>query len=106
MADPKKVLRRTLVSIYPLSYRISTKQIGREIMDKKIFIEVLTTLRRIEDRRDFMESEIGMDMTAYEDQFFHVIENLFKLAFSKQQLALIQMYLYQLTPDNDWDGKI
>ena len=75
-------------------------------MDKKIFIEVLTTLRRIEDRRDFMESEIGMDMTAYEDQFFHVIENLFKLAFSKQQLALIQMYLYQLTPDNDWDGKI
>ena len=106
MADPKKVLRRTLVSIYPLPYRISTKQIGREIMDKKIFIEVLTTLRRIEDRRDFMESEIGMDMTAYEDQFFHVIENLFKLAFSKQQLALIQMYLYQLTPDNDWDGKI
>ena len=56
-------------------------------MDKKIFIEVLTTLRRIEDRRDFMESEIGMDMTAYEDQFFHVIENLFKLAFSSSNFS-------------------
>lgn len=106
MADPKKVLRRTLVNIYPLSYRIITKEKDREVVDKKIFIDVLTALRRIEDRRDFMETEIGMDMTAYEDQFFEVIENLFKLAFSKEQLALIQLYLYQLIPDKDWDGTI
>ena len=53
-----------------------------------------------------MAEEIGMDMTLYEDQFFSVIENLFKLAFNKSQLGLIQMYLYQLTPDKDWDGMI
>ena len=34
------------------------------------------------------------------------MKNLFKLAFNKEQLALIQMYLYQLVPDRDWDGKI
>jgi len=75
-------------------------------MNKKLFIEVIDMLRKIEDRRDFMSEEIGMDMTAYEDQFFNVIENLMKMHFNKEQLALIQMYLYQLVPDKEWDGTI
>ena len=29
-----------------------------------------------------------------------------KMHFSKEQLALIQMYLYQLVPDKEWDGTI
>ena len=75
-------------------------------MDKKLFIEVITMLKKIEDRRDFMQEEIGIDMTTYEDQFFNVIENLMKMHFTKEQLALIQMYLYQLVPDKEWDGTI
>lgn len=75
-------------------------------MDKKLFIGVIKQMRKIEERRDFMAEEIGMDMTAYEDQFFNVIENLMKMQFNKEQLALIQMYLYQLVPDKEWDGTI
>lgn len=106
MVEPRKILRKTLYSILPLSYRIVQKTPDRETMNKKLFIEVLNGLKQIEDRRDFMESEIGMDMTAYEDQFFTIIENLFKIAFSKDKLALIQLYLYQLVPDKEWDGTI
>ena len=106
MIDPKKRIRQTLFSIHPLSYRIKVKSPDKQTMDKKLFIEVLKQLRQIEERRDFMESEIGMDMTAYEDQFFSVIENLMKMHFKKEQLALIQMYLYQLVPDKEWDGTI
>lgn len=106
MIDPKKRIRQTLHSIHPLSYRIKVKAPDKETMNKKLFIEVMKQLRQIDERRDFMESEIGMDMTAYEDQFFSVIENLMKMHFSKEQLALIQMYLYQLVPDKDWDGTI
>ena len=106
MIEPRKKVRQVLHSIHPLSYRIKEKSPNTEYMDKKIFIEVMTQLKVIEDRRDFMEEEIGMDMTQYEDQFFAVIENLFKLAFSKEQLALIQLYLYNLVPDKEWDGTI
>jgi len=53
-----------------------------------------------------METEIGLDMTVYEDQFFDVIENLFRMSFSKEQYTLINTYLYQLMPDMDWNGKI
>tara|TARA_B100000900_G_scaffold342842_1_gene306390 strand:+ start:575 stop:979 length:405 start_codon:yes stop_codon:yes gene_type:complete len=106
MIEPIKKIRQTLFSIHPLSYRIKKKTLDKASMDKKLFIEVITTLKQIEERRDFMVDEIGMDVTAYEDKFFNVIENLMKMHFSKEQLALIQMYLYQLVPDKEWDGTI
>lgn len=106
MIDPKKKLRQVLFSIHPLSYRIKVTEPDKDTMDKKLFIEVMKQLKQIEERRDFMAEEIGMDMTAYEDQFFGVIENLMKMHFNKEQLALIQMYLYQLVPDKDWNGTI
>ena len=106
MTDPKKKLRQTLHSVYKLKYRIKLRTPSRELMEKKIFIDVLKQLKQIEERKDFMAEEIGMDMTAYEDQFFAVIENLLRLHYNKEQLALIQMYLYQLVPDKDWDGTI
>tara|TARA_B100000085_G_scaffold285632_1_gene322620 strand:- start:3960 stop:4364 length:405 start_codon:yes stop_codon:yes gene_type:complete len=104
--DPRKKLREVLFSIHPLSYRIRQLGLDKETMNKKLFVEILKQLRKIEDRRDFMAEEIGMDMTTYEDQFFRVIEDLMKMCFNKEQLALIQMYLYQLVPDKEWDGTI
>ena len=106
MIDVRKKVRQYLLSNYPLSYRIKEKPLRKDVMDKKIFIEVIEQLKVIEDRRDFLEEEIGMDMTQYEDQFFSVIDNLFRLVFNKVQLGLIQLYLYQLVPDKEWDGTI
>ena len=106
MKSIKKNIREVLKARLDVSYRIKIKEPDQEVMNKKIFIEVLGQLKEIEDRKDFLAEEIGMDMTQYEDQFFAVIENLFKLAFNKSQLALIQMYLYKLVPDKNWDGTI
>ena len=53
-----------------------------------------------------MEAELGVDMTQYEEKFLQVIENLFKIHFSKEQLALIQYYIYQVPLLDNWDGKI
>lgn len=105
----KEHIRSVLKSIHPSSYRIKEVKFNnsnKKKMNKKTFIEVVKQLKQIEDRRDFMETELGLDMTTYEDKFFNIIESLFKLVFSKGQLALVQMYLYQLAPDNEWNGKI
>lgn len=106
MVNPQKKIREVMFNIHKLSYRIKSIEPDKSFMEKQWFTQVLTTLRQIEDRRDFMHEEIGMDMTMYEEQFFSVIENLMKMHFNKEQLALIQMYLYQLTPDKEWDGTI
>jgi len=103
---PIKALRQTLFAIHPLSYRIRKVTLDKPTMEKVLFKKIITELKKIEERRDFMQEEIGMDVTAYEDSFFNVIENLMKLYFNKHQLGLIQTYLYQLVPDADWDGTI
>ena len=102
----KEKIRKTLKQIIDVSFNIKIKHPDKDTMNKKIFIKVIDELKKIEDRKDFLADEIGIDMTVYEDQFFSVIENLFKLAFNRSQLGLIQMYLYQLVPDKDWDGTI
>lgn len=106
MVSPNKKIREVLFSLHPLSYRIKKKGLDKESMNKKLFTGVIKQLKKIEDRRDFMAEEIGMDMTTYEDQFFNVIEDLMKMSFNKSQLGLIQLYLYTLSPDKEWDGTI
>ena len=104
--DPSKKIRETLFSIHPISYRIKSKQPDKKSMDKALFIRIIKTLKEIDERRDFLHGKMGMDLTAYEDKFFEVIEDLMKMHFNKEQLALIQTYLYTLSPDQEWDGKI
>lgn len=102
----KKELRKVLNNYLKGNIVLKEKDMARDLMEKKLFIESIILLKEIEDRRDFMEDEIGVDMSIYEEKFLQVIENLFKVHFSKEQFALIQYYLYQTPTIADWDGKI
>ncbi len=102
----KKELRKTLNNYLKGSIQIREKDIPRDVMEKKLFIESIVLLKEIEDRRDFMEDEIGMDMSIYEQNFLQVIENLLKIHFNKEQFGLIQYYLYTIPTIADWDGLI
>ena len=102
----KRELRKVLNNYLRGSVRIKERDVARDIMERKLFIESIILLREIEDRRDFMEEEIGMDMSMYEEKFLQIIENLFKVHFNKEQFALIQYYLYKVPTIEDWDGMI
>lgn len=103
----KKELKKILSSYLKVkSVTIREVEMARHVLEKKLFIENIVLLKEIEDRRDFMEEEIGMDMSTYEEKFLQIIENLFRMYFSKEQMALIQYYLYQVPLIENWDGKI
>ena len=102
----KKILRTNLNSYLKASVTIKERDMARDLMEKKLFIESILLLREIEDRRDFMEEEIGVDMSIYEEKFLQVIENLFRVHFSKEQFGLIQYYLYTVPTIADWDGML
>ncbi len=101
-----KELRQVISNYLKASIRISQKQLSADLMEKKLFIDSILLLREIEDRKDFMESEIGVDMSLYEEKFLIVIENLLRIHYNKEQLALIQYYLYQIPLLDTFDGKI
>ena len=82
------------------------KPVNKGDFKKQAFMTMIKRMQEIEDRKDFMIDELGIDVTGYEDKFFQVIESLLKLTFSTNQLEMIQLYLYQLLPDKEWDGTI
>tara|TARA_B100001559_G_C16118158_1_gene447181 strand:- start:149 stop:556 length:408 start_codon:yes stop_codon:yes gene_type:complete len=102
----KNRVRRTFNTYYDLRVRIVTKEIDQSVMNKSLFINIIKNLKEIEDRRDFMQDEIGMDMTSYEDKFFVVIEDLFKFSFNKPSIGIIQAFLYETTRPEEWDGTV
>ena len=102
----KEFIRKVLKTNNDIQYRIYEKKPKRDVTRRKLFIEAINTLREVEDRTDFMQSELGIDMSFYEDKFFLIIENLFKITFSEEQCKLIEMYVYLLTQDKEWDGTI
>lgn len=105
---PKEILRRILKDQLPLKYRIKEVPRNKEAMHKELFVEVLKLLKEIDDRTDFVASEIGMDISAYEDKFFRVIENLMRMTFNKEQVFLIELYLNEIdyNEKEEWDGFI
>tara|TARA_R100001509_G_scaffold129307_1_gene82688 strand:- start:10 stop:417 length:408 start_codon:yes stop_codon:yes gene_type:complete len=102
----KKDIHKVLKNSLNLRFNIKALSPSPEQIQKNLFIESLKTMVEIQDRSEFLLSELGMDLIAYEDKYFRVIENLFKMHFNQQQLSLIQMYLYELRPDKTWDGMI
>jgi len=106
MVHPDKKVREVLFSVYPLSYRIKKVPLRKPAMKKRHFLNFIDTMRSIEERRDFMIEEVGIDMTTYEDLFFRVIEDLIQFSFNKTQVQIIQNYIFKLSSGDEWDGKI
>lgn len=102
----KKDIHKVLKNSLNLRFNIKALSPSPEQIQKNLFVESLKIMIEIQDRSEFMISELGMDLIAYEDKYYRVIENLFKMHFNPQQLSLIQMYLYELRPDKSWDGMI
>ncbi len=102
----KKAIKEVLSNFLQTNVRISQKGLTKDDMEKKLFIDSILLLREIEDRKDFMESELGVDMSVYEEKFLQVIENLFRINYNKEQMDIIQYYLYKIPFVDDYDGKI
>lgn len=99
-------VREVLSYTSPLDYKIEMKSLSDETMNRRLFIQILTQLKEIEDKSDFLVGEIGVDLSMYEDSFYSVIENLMKMCFNKNQMTFINLYLNDLSLDPDWDGTI
>ena len=103
----KEQIRKVLKEIFSLRYRIKTKAVPKSEMDKRAFIDIITTIKEINERTEFMASELGIDNVGYDDLFFRVIEDLMRIAFTKKQVMLIEMYLNEIQyMKEDWDGTI
>ena len=104
---PKEYIKDVLTDDLPLAFRVKTLPKPIEEVNKRTFVKVLKLLAEINDRTEFMATELGIDAVGYDDKFFQAIEGLMRIAFNKKQATLIEMYLNDIPMmKEDWDGTI
>jgi hypothetical protein len=104
---PKEYIKDVLTDDLPLAFRVKTLSKPIEEVNKRTFVKVLKLLAEINDRTEFMATELGIDAVGYDDKFFQAIEGLMRIAFNKKQATLIEMYLNDIPMmREDWDGTI
>jgi len=101
-----KAIRQALNNFLKVNVTIRKKTVPKHVIDKKLFIESIQLLQEIDDRSRFTEEELGIDLNLYQEKYFQVIENLFRMYFNKDQVELVIWYLYQAPDMEDWDGYI
>lgn len=74
-------------------------------MEKELFIQSIELLVEIDDRGTFLAEELGLDLINYEDKFYKVIENLFRLHYSPIQIKFIELYLAR-KEISDFEGTV
>lgn len=103
----KEYIKDVLTDDLELAYKVRVSSKPIEEVNKKTFVQVIKLLAEINDRTEFMATELGLDAVGYDDKFFQAIEGLMKIAFNKKQVTLIEMYLNDIPMmREDWDGTI
>ncbi len=62
-------------------------------MEKELFLQAIRLLEEIDDRGAFMVEELGLDLLQYEEKFYSVITNLFRIHYTPTQIKFIELYL-------------
>lgn len=102
---PREV-RKLIIAAMGGKVTVRKKELGREVLEKKLFIQCIDLLRQIEDESAFAVEELGIDLTSYEEKFLIVISNLFSLHFNKEQHSLIMYYVYQIPSNEEFNGTV
>lgn len=90
----QELVKDKLLKKLGVSFSVSSRQIKGSDLDRKLFIQSIEILREIDDRQQFMLEELGIDLITFEDKHFRVIENLFSMLFSTEQLMFIEKFIY------------
>jgi hypothetical protein len=79
-----------------LGQETSLRKVKKSGEDHKriLFNKILSNLVIVEERSVMMDEIYSMDMSKYNNLFFDIIEDMLALHFSKQQINLINFFLY------------
>jgi len=72
----------------------------KEDKQKDLFIQSINMLEDIISRSKLIYSDFELDMSAYEERFYLVIESLMYMYFGKDIFELLSFYLWERLDDN------
>jgi hypothetical protein len=99
----RKEIKKTLELILgtPLSLQIESN--SEEDKLKNEFLKVIDLYEMVWKRQAKFEEQSGIDLTAYDDPFFRIIEGVIYFSFSPEAVQAILFFIYSRY---DLDGKL
>ena len=101
-----KRIQSKLKEVYDSRVQVkSLKSKSNNVMEKLLFIEIVNLLIEADERRTVMES-MGLNLEEYENLYYTIVHNLFRLSFSDKQIELINYFIYELPLQEEFEGKL
>tara|TARA_Y100000593_G_scaffold91969_1_gene182220 strand:- start:806 stop:1225 length:420 start_codon:yes stop_codon:yes gene_type:complete len=92
--DNVKEIKKYIDDILGTTSSLRDKLPIKKTYEKKLFCEVLQNLQFVNSRTLGMKHDYKINMMDYDDPFYVVVENLFKLNYTQEQRNLINWWLY------------
>lgn len=108
----RKEIKKTLELILgtPLSLQVESNSEEDKLRNE--FLKVIDLYEMVWKRQTEFEEQSGIDLTAYDDPFFKIIEGIIYFSFSPEAVQAILFFIYsrydldgKLTPFVDGDNK-
>ena len=79
----------------PFGKNINIKRRNDEPSEKEIFLDIIQIVDDCWKRTQFMENDVLIDMSSYEESFYLVIENLIFLHYGEWKGHMILWWLFE-----------
>tara|TARA_R110002020_G_scaffold191685_4_gene391618 strand:+ start:331 stop:732 length:402 start_codon:yes stop_codon:yes gene_type:complete len=99
-------IRKILLELGGENIQVKESQKSIEKKRKKKFIELVNSLKKINNRAVELNYEFGVNLLFYEDEYFQVIENLINGLYGESVSKVIFWWVYDVDDPKKGDFKI
>ncbi len=97
-------IKKGLQDILNLSGKVTRKRLAKGIKERELFCTFIENFKYSNDRTLLLKAEHRIDFVDFEEPFVQAIEALLKLNYNKDQVAIIEWWLYEKW--NQHDGSV
>jgi len=94
--EMQKVIKESLLKNFTVRAKVKTYPKYFIDLEKEIFVEAVKGIKQLIERSQNLATNNGVDLLGFEEGYYAIINNLFKLRFAKHQITLIENFLDKL----------
>jgi hypothetical protein len=89
----QRVIKESLFKNFTVRAKVKTYPKYYIDLEKEIFVEAVKGIKKLIERSQDLATSTGVDLSGFEEGYYTIISNLFKLRFAKHQITLIENFL-------------
>ena len=99
----KEIIKKSLLSIAGEHLTVVENKTSLEKKSKKNFINILTSLKKLTERSNFLSDNIGIDLHTFEDAHYIIIENLIREHWGNVAAEVVFWWVYDVIDPKSGD---